>query len=221
MTPLEDENAGKGPLRASEGHLGVGRPRPRAARALALELVPVDGGEDLGDPIPEHERQRVTLHLERRNGRHPTRQGRTWSPAVVAKTERQALAVKLRREGKSYREIAEIVGYSTEFSARRAVKTVMDRVAAELREDASEALLLDLSRLDSILVVLGPKVEEGELGAIDRALKVLDQRAKLLGLYAPERRELSGPGGAALIPEGMTDDEVAARVKALLAAAGD
>ncbi len=117
---------------------------------------------------------------------------------------RRAEAVKLRARGKTFQEIADAleIGLAT---AHLDVRTAMP----EIPKDAEEHVLAERGtatcRLDRALSVVegvltnAPTAEGGDelaLKALDRLVKIQDQRAKLLGLYSPEKRELSGPDGA-------------------------
>jgi len=93
---------------------------------------------------------------------------------------REAEAIELRLQGLNYREIADILGYASAGSAHKAVVRGLARLYP--REKAETLLQLELTRLDRILSALWPKVEEGDLAAIDRALRVIALRARLLGL---------------------------------------
>jgi hypothetical protein len=56
-----------------------------------------------------------------------------------------------------------------------------------------------------MLLALWPQVLKGNQGAIDRALRVMERRAKLLGLDAPTRQEVTGAEGGALRIEYVND----------------
>lgn len=68
-------------------------------------------------------------------------------------------------------------------------------IAEYTSTDEKEALTLELDRLDAMLVslypMLHPQTGAPDLKAIDRALRISDQRCKLLGLYAPTRADLT------------------------------
>ena len=53
----------------------------------------------------------------------------------------------------------------------------------------------DVERIERLIAGIWERAINGEMQAIDRMLKLLNHRAKLLGLYAPEAHELSGPNG--------------------------
>lgn len=102
--------------------------------------------------------------------------------ATVAEKQRQAL--ELRRSGYTYEMIARALGYSDRSLAARAVKSALKEI---IREPAEEVLQLELGRLDGMLRGILDAAETGDVQAIDRALKIMDRRAKYLGLDAPTK----------------------------------
>jgi hypothetical protein len=111
---------------------------------------------------------------------------------------RQAEAIRLRVRGKTIREIATELGISVAL-AHRDVRTAMAATAKEAEENVAEQRGLELSRLERALEVVesvltgAPDADNGDelsLKALDRLVKIQEQRAKLLGLYAPEKREV-------------------------------
>lgn len=108
--------------------------------------------------------------------------------AQLAKQAKQQAAIRARRlhvmdrvtAGWSYRRIAEDVGVS--------IGTISDDVnssLAELREETDlyteNHVKLEEIRLDKMLSAIWAKVEAGDFQAIDRALKIMERKAKLLG----------------------------------------
>ena len=106
--------------------------------------------------------------------------------------ERQLQALELRKAGASYEAIAERLGYADRSGAYRAVKAAL---TLTLREPAEELRSLEAERLDGMLLPLWRRVQAGDEKAIDRALHIMERRARLLGLDAPTRLqgELAGP----------------------------
>ena len=125
---------------------------------------------------------------------------------------RRAEAARLRAERLTYEEIARRLGYS----GRQAAKAAVDQALLETQQEACDALrIVELQGIDLIeveawkvlrnthylvdhgRVVLDPAtalplLDDGPvLAAIDRILKCKDRRAKLLGLDAPTRVEIS------------------------------
>lgn len=114
------------------------------------------------------------------------------SPRRIEAVERQRQAVELRKAGASFRQIAEQLGYS---SAGGAYKAVMTALRKTLREPADEMRGLELDRLDMLTFALWSEAQQGNLGAIDRLLRVMERRAKLLGLDAPSKVAPTTPDG--------------------------
>ncbi len=106
---------------------------------------------------------------------------------------REREALRLRMEGRTFREIGERLG-TTESGAWRAYMRALDRVRHEIQEGARLALALELERLDALQRAIWDKAMEGDLRAVDRVLKIMDLRCRLLGLYKAED---------ALVPESV------------------
>ena len=113
----------------------------------------------------------------------PRRKSKT-APSLVRARENEARAFELRKNGMTYAKIGEAIGL-TEAAAHKAVKRVLDRLAADTLEAAEEVRRLELERLDAMLVAVMPKARRGGLQAVDRVLSVMKRRAALLGLDAP------------------------------------
>ena len=96
--------------------------------------------------------------------------------------DRHLQALELRKAGCTYQQIAEQLGYA---NAKGAHKAVASALKATLREPADALRELELARLDTMLLALWRKVQAGDEHAIDRALKISERRARLLGLDAP------------------------------------
>ena len=92
-------------------------------------------------------------------------------------------ALQLRLEGMTYAEIAERMGKS--------VSTVHGYVAdslAEVTKEVSEQLRdVEAARLDALQHAIWERAIDGDLSAMDRVIKIVDRRARLLGLDAPQQ----------------------------------
>ena len=99
---------------------------------------------------------------------------------------RRASALTLRMAGASYRAIGLKLGVShvqalaDVKTSLAALKDVHDGLAEDLRT-------LELARLDWLLLAISSQVSKGHLGAVDRALKISERRARFLGLDMPFR----------------------------------
>lgn len=108
------------------------------------------------------------------------------------KAEADARAVlALRIKGLSYSAIAEQLNCSRSYA-----HSLVDTAAKELREsnrnEAAALVDIELARLDAMLAALNDKINGGDTRAIDSALKIMERRAKLLGLDKPQKLEHSG-----------------------------
>jgi hypothetical protein len=124
-----------------------------------------------------------------------------------ATTDRAAEACTMRANGYTYQQIADTLGYADRGEAHHAVDRALQTT---LQEPTDAVRRMELERLDVLyaeaMTVLrrqhltvshgrivkddtGAPIEDDApaLQAIDRALRVMDRRAKLLGLDAPSR----------------------------------
>jgi len=111
----------------------------------------------------------------------------TTDPRRLTARERQNKAVELRKRGFSYDEIAEKLHYTNRSAAYKAVVAVLQRMDQE--GAGPEVLNLELARLDTMQRVLAPKVLKANTDAIHASLRVMERRAKLLGLDYNETRQ--------------------------------
>lgn len=103
----------------------------------------------------------------------------------ISAKEKQAKALGLRKEGKSYDEIAVSVGYKSRQGAQQAVKRALDALVGE---PAVELVQVELARLDDLQSAHTVAARGGDARATEVVLKVMEQRAKLLGLNHNERK---------------------------------
>lgn len=130
----------------------------------------------------------------------------TW-PEDLDRRQTAIEAMKLRRDGKTWDEIAQLVGYSSRQAAHKAVKRVLERVEGETAEDYREVMAARYEALyakawDSIAAA----EEEGQLVGksqlIASARGVVDSQVKLLGLQAVSKSEVT------VVTRGQMDAEI-------------
>lgn len=110
---------------------------------------------------------------------------------IVAK-DKQRQAIELKLAGASYRAIADRLGYGGPSGAYKAVITGLKEA---VREPAEELVTVELERLDRIFLGHWPAAIRGNKAATDACIKVMERRAKLLGLDAPTKVENTGANG--------------------------
>lgn len=134
--------------------------------------------------------------------------GSVKSPQSV---QRDTRALELRSQGWTYRAISEELGYGGTGNAQRAVEAVVAKVPEESAKVVRAQMVEQLDLMtNTALQVLArthlayhqgepltdaqgrPVLDDGPtLKAIDTLGRVLERRAKLLGVDAPERSELA------------------------------
>ncbi len=109
----------------------------------------------------------------------------------ISKLQQETKALELRLQGLTLEEIAKKTGFwKDRRGAYRAVTTALKRATEDNNELADELRTLELERLDKYLTTLKAKIRKGDTRAIDTALRIMDRRAKLLGLDAPAKSEV-------------------------------
>ena len=103
------------------------------------------------------------------------------SPSTLRARETRAKAVALRRAGVSFADIASQLGISKS-AAHKTVSKALAELHAELTEQAHLLQAQEADRLDYAQARLAPQIAAGHLGAIDRLLRIMERRARLLGL---------------------------------------
>ena len=120
--------------------------------------------------------------------------------------ERRAYVFQLRKAGATYDAIAQAAidkfgadalpaGYDCRY-AWKDIKRELDRLRGEIADAANDIIELETQRLDAMLTVLWPQVAKGNQGAVDRVLRIMERRSKLLGLDKPEKHDVTSAGKA-------------------------
>lgn len=120
---------------------------------------------------------------------------------------RDLQALQLKQDGLTFDEIAERLHFANRSSAWKAVQRAIKLTDVAATRDEHRAV--ELARLDEMTSALAPKIKQGDLAAMDRALAIAKHRARLLELFssvnAPHRRVATGAeddgavGGAQVI----------------------
>jgi DNA-binding CsgD family transcriptional regulator len=117
-------------------------------------------------------------------------------PGEDAKTrERAARALDLRITGATYRQIAKALNVN-EKTAYYDVQDELGRLDALTLKKAERYRDLETRRLDQLTIALAAGIRAGDPRAILAAARLMERRAKLLGLDAP--LQVTGADGAPL-----------------------
>lgn len=116
----------------------------------------------------------------------PNRHNKNDKGQQVIKAQRRTQALDLRVLGASYRDIARTLGVSE----RTAYLDVQDGIAlldAVTKERAERVRDLELLRLDRMTAALAAPAMGGAIDAINTTVRLMERRAKLIGLDAPTK----------------------------------
>lgn len=151
-----------------------------------------------GKVIPIKAEDREPAQPRKRSARNGTRS----NAAAINTAERRADAVQLRRAGLSFTRIAETLagkyrqpGYDRA-SAYRDVRTALDRI---IEEPARELKAEELDRLAALQSAHWSAAMKGDVPATVTILRIMQHRAKLVGLESPIKHDVSGTGAEVTI----------------------
>ncbi len=100
--------------------------------------------------------------------------------------QRRAHALEMKRAGADIEQIARRLGYASVASCK---KDLSGAYAEVLKTPTEEARALDVLRIEKMIMALWPDARSGIAAAVDRVVRLVDLRAKLLGTYAPTQVE--------------------------------
>lgn len=101
----------------------------------------------------------------------------------------------MRAEGLSFPEIARELKYHSRQAAHAAVTRALREM---FREPLEEMIQLDLERIDRIWNIHYLNAQAGDVQALAACMRLMERRARLLGLDAPVRTEtkVTSPDGS-------------------------
>lgn len=102
--------------------------------------------------------------------------------------------LELRIRGLSHTKIAAKLDLD-QSTVTRALQRAMTRMIESTREKAEQVRDLEATRLDQMLDGVWEGATHGDVQAIDAVVKLMNRRAKLYGLDAPARQEVTGADG--------------------------
>ncbi len=127
----------------------------------------------------------------------------------MSSRERQKRAMALKLAGASYAQIADNLGYADASGAHKAVARGMK---SSLQENAGELRKIHYGRLEHMLMLVWPAVNQGDSQAVGTALQVMDRMERLYGLNAANRIDVSTDSRETII---VADGEKNAYIQAL------
>lgn len=123
--------------------------------------------------------------------------------AEAREVENQAL--ELRKRGYNYRQVAKALSISVG-TAHKYIQRAIDRIPAE---NAEQVRNLELERIDKMLTGVWERATKGDTKAILATVRLMERRARYLGLDAPEKHDVGvkAVGPALFIPIERSDDD--------------
>lgn len=121
---------------------------------------------------------------------------------LIANRQRALRAVELRRDGWTLQAIADELGWNSPQAATMAIKRSLDRTTYETVDDMRTVVG---ERYDGIIATFLPRALAGDPEAANVVLKTEAQRARLFGLDAPVRTEVTGADGGPIEVSDISD----------------
>ena len=125
---------------------------------------------------------------------------------------RRLQALDLRLAGASYRQIGATLGVS-HVQAMRDVSKMVSEYASEPADEVRNA---ELARLDKLMLAHWPQATRGDIKSTTMVLQIMDRRARLLGLDAPQRIDITGWIRDMAKREGLDPDAAVRDAQAIL-----
>lgn len=129
-----------------------------------------------------------------RGGKRRADENKRARPQAIDLLVLETRAVELRRERKSYRVIAAVLGVSVG-AAFKAVQRGLAKLQVLLEKEAKGLLVQELNALDMAAEALVDAVKAGDTDAIDKWLKIHDRRKLLLGIAPTSATTVAAPDG--------------------------
>lgn len=107
--------------------------------------------------------------------------GKKGATQQITLAERRVKALALRKGGATYRAIADHLGVSHN-AAHEYVAFGLAELAAQQQVEAQELRVLEAARLDDLQAGVWQQARMGNLKAVQTVLRIMERRARLLGL---------------------------------------
>ena len=116
--------------------------------------------------------------------------GKRSSARAIQKLERQKKVIELRRARLTYREIGAALGVSA-MTARNDIADWTENYISLTEEEADRLRAEELDTLDKLQRAIYKEAIGGNLAAVDKVIKLVEARSKLLGLNAPTKTTIA------------------------------
>lgn len=129
---------------------------------------------------------------------------------------RRTQALALRIAGATYREIAKALAVcpQTAYTDVQTELEALDKLKAERAERLRD---LEVERCDKLTMALWPRAQQGDAQAVNSLVRVMDRRAKLLGLDVPQKVDVNGQVQVIQDAESTLDSKLARLITAISA----
>src|SRR6185369_4811876 len=99
--------------------------------------------------------------------------------------------LRQRRSGLSVEQIAKAQG-RTPHEVSKIIKNALQAIREEYSESLADVKDLELARLDELMEPFYKRAAKGDAFALDRIIKIMERRAKYLGIDSAQKLEHSG-----------------------------
>lgn len=133
------------------------------------------------------------------------------TPKTIGYAERRTKGLRMRSMRMTYQQIADELYNGNRGACYRDLQKAMDDLP---KEAAQEVRLQEMELLDTMARGLVPKASKGDEKAVQALLRIMERRAKYLGLDVPVQVEQLGGGNInvvfdpALAVTGMNEPEM-------------
>jgi len=113
-----------------------------------------------------------------------SRKGKHLDPDTL---EKEAQVLSLRRLGFTFDQIAKQLGYASSSGAYNAYRRACLKI---IYEEVEETRKMEMDRLDNAQMRIMTGVNNGNIAAINTLLRIMERRARLLGLDQPMKAQV-------------------------------
>lgn len=124
------------------------------------------------------------------------------APRRLTAAERRRESVRLRREGVTLDRIAEELGCSRPAVIKH-LRAALADLAENTHAETVEWRAMELERLDALHRAIWEQALSGDLPAVDRVLRIMERRARMLALDGPQKVATTTPDGNEPSPTGV------------------